>query len=89
MKKLTVNEIIKKEGVMLHKGKINLIVAPAGSGKTYYIFNTLLDVTKKSVYLCDTSNLQEAVLKDKKYFDMVASTDFKLIEGFCLDKYIV
>ena len=54
MKKLTVNEIIKSKGVVLHKGKINLIGAPAGSGKTYYIFNTLLDINKKSVYLCDT-----------------------------------
>ncbi|KIL07600.1 hypothetical protein SR42_00705 [Clostridium botulinum] len=57
MNKLTVNEIIKNEGVMLHKNKINLIVAPAGSGKTYYIFNTLLNPLEKSVYLCDTSNL--------------------------------
>lgn len=88
MKKLTVNEIIKSKGVVLHKGKINLIVAPAGSGKTYYIFNTLLGPTKKSVYLCDTSNLKESILKDKDIFDKVKGTDFDLGKAtFSLDKY--
>ena len=87
MKELTVNEIIKSKGIMLHKGKINLIVAPAGSGKTYYIFNTLLDNTKKSVYLCDTSNLKEMILKDKDIIGKVTGTDFELKKGFGLDKY--
>ena len=87
MRKLTVNEIIKSKGIMLHKGKINLIIAPAGSGKTYYIFNTLLDVTKKSVYLCDTSNLQEMILKDKEIIGKVKSTGFDMIEGFYIDGF--
>lgn len=88
MKELTVNEIIKSKGIMLHKEKINLIVAPAGSGKTYYIFNTLLDVTKKSVYLCDTSNLQDSILKDKEIFDKVKGTYLDFSKAtFELDKY--
>ena len=88
MKRLTVSEIIKNKGIILHKGKINLIVAPAGSGKTYYIFNTLLDPTKKSVYLCDTSNLRESILKDKEIADKVKGTDLDLSKAtFSLDKY--
>ncbi|MBN1064159.1 DEAD/DEAH box helicase family protein [Clostridium botulinum] len=86
MKKLTVNEIIKNEGIMLHKDKINLIIAPAGSGKTYYIFNTLLNTSERSVYLCDTSNLKDSVLKDEIFKDKVIAVDgFK--HGFDLDKY--
>lgn len=81
MKKLTVNEIIKNEGIMLHKDKINLIVVPAGSGKTYYIFSTLLNPSERSVYLCDTSNLKDEIFKDK----VIAVDGFK--HGFDLDKY--
>ncbi|MDU4849926.1 DEAD/DEAH box helicase family protein, partial [Clostridium sp.] len=82
MKKLTVNEIIKNEGIMLHNNKINLVVAPAGSGKTYYIFNTLLNQKEKSVYLCDTSNLRDMILKDEEIKQKVigTKTDFKDIE---------
>lgn len=88
MKKLTVNEIIKNKGIILHKGKINLIVAPAGSGKTYYIFNTLLDTKKKSVYLCDTSNLKEMILKDDEIKEKVKGTELDLNKAtFDIDKY--
>lgn len=86
MKKLTVNEIMNNEGIMLDKNKINLIIAPAGSGKTYYIFNTLLNPVERSVYLCDTSNLKDSVLKDEVFKDKVIPVDgFK--HGFDLDKY--
>ncbi|POO86638.1 DEAD/DEAH box helicase family protein [Clostridium sp. 3-3] len=91
MKKLTVNEIIKNEGIMLHKNKVNLIIAPAGSGKTYYIFNTLLNPSERSVYLCDTSNLREMILKDDEIRHMVMSVepDFEKIaeRGFKFDKF--
>lgn len=88
MKKLTVNEIIKNKGIILHKGKVNLIVAPAGSGKTYYIFNTLLDTKKKSVYLCDTSNLKEMILKDDEIKEKVKGTNLDLSKAtFDIDKY--
>ncbi|MDB2151178.1 DEAD/DEAH box helicase family protein [Clostridium butyricum] len=79
MKKLTVNEIIKNEGMILHKNKINLIVAPAGSGKTYYIFNTLLQ-GEKAIYLCDTSNLRDMILKDEEIKQAVRSTDVNFHE---------
>ncbi|MGL4654718.1 MAG: DEAD/DEAH box helicase family protein [Sarcina sp.] len=90
MKELTVNEIMQNENVMIHNNKINNIIAPAGSGKTYYIFNTLLAGAKESIYLCDTSNLNEAVTKDKDYFDKTMSLNDnhnKGKEGFELDKF--
>ncbi|MDK0795184.1 DEAD/DEAH box helicase family protein [Clostridium perfringens] len=62
---------------------MNLIVAPAGSGKTYWIFNTLVkdyDLSKV-IYLCDTSNLKEAVAKDKEYMDKCHIVDERF-EGF-------
>lgn len=67
----TVNELWKANGLMVQKGKINLVIAPAGSGKTYWIFNTLVSGYNLSrvIYLCDTSNLKEAVGKDPEYFE--------------------
>ena len=84
---LTVNEIMKNEKIDLVKNRINIIVAPAGSGKTYYIFNTLLDIKEKSVYLCDTSNLKEAILKDKDYFDRTNSAKLLKANGFNMSLY--
>lgn len=88
MKKLTVNEIIKNEGVMLHKNKINLIVAPAGSGKTYYIFNTLLQ-GEKAIYLCDTSNLTDMILKDEEIKQEVRSTNVNVHEIKWRDVFVL
>lgn len=46
-------------------GMRNLIIAPTGSGKTYFIVKKLLaDKSKKILYLCDNSNLRESVTKD-------------------------
>lgn len=39
------------------------IIAPTGSGKTYYILNVLAK-DKKCLYLCDNNNLKSAVLKN-------------------------
>ena len=41
----------------LSNNKNNLILAPIGSGKTYYIFNELRK-NKKILYLCDNNNLK-------------------------------
>lgn len=54
-------EIIKEEKVEL--GSNTLVIAPTGSGKTYYIFNDLCK-NKKCLYLCDTNNLKYAISKD-------------------------
>lgn len=90
MKELTVNEIMGNENMMMHNNKINSIIAPAGSGKTYYIFDTLLARAKQSIYLCDTSNFNGAITKDKAYFDKTMSSNDnhnKDKEGFELDKF--
>ena len=39
-----------------------LIISPTGSGKTYYILNKLCK-NKKTLYLCDTTNLKLQILK--------------------------
>ena len=55
-------EIIKEEGIELDSN--TLIVAPVGSGKTYYILNDLCTKDKNSLYLCDTTNLKNSILKE-------------------------
>ena len=55
-------EIIKEEGIEL--GNNTLIVAPVGSGKTYYILNDLCTQGKKVLYLCDNGNLKSQVEND-------------------------
>ena len=45
-------------------GSNTLILAPCGSGKTYYIMNELCN-DKKCLYLCDNSNLEHQVLLEK------------------------
>lgn len=69
----TVTEIWNEYNYQFVKGAINLVVAPVGSGKTYFIFNELIkdmDINK-IVYLCDTSNLEEATIRDKDYRHLV------------------
>ena len=55
-------EIIKEEG--LEFGSNTMIVAPVGSGKTYYILNELVPQAKRVLYLCDNGNLKSQVEKD-------------------------
>ena len=55
-------EIIKEEGIEL--GSNTMIVAPVGSGKTYYILNELVPQAKRVLYLCDNGNLKSQVEKD-------------------------
>lgn len=67
--KLTVTEAWEKRNYKIVEKMINLIVAPAGSGKTYLIFNNLIHKynLKRTIYLCDTSNLKHAVIMDEEY----------------------
>lgn len=52
----------------LQKGKLNIIKAPTGSGKTYFALNhipaTVPDAIHKVVYLIDTINGKEQILKN-------------------------
>ena len=50
----TLNELWHERGYRVSNG-ISLIVAPCGSGKTYFTFNTLIQGEKLEniIYLCD------------------------------------
>ena len=61
------SEVMKKK--KLSEEENNLILAPIGSGKTYYCINVLMnDVNKQYLYLCDNSNLKDQVLKEKNTY---------------------
>ncbi|CEN26845.1 DEAD/DEAH box helicase family protein [Paraclostridium sordellii] len=70
-KELTINEIWNKNRYKLWKGEVNHIIAPVGSGKTYWFFETIIkDYDLREVlYLCDTSNLRDATVMSEKYKD--------------------
>lgn len=57
------SEIIKERDMKL--GSNTMILAPVGSGKSYWVFNELI-VGKKMLYLCDTNNLEEAMRNEKE-----------------------
>lgn len=55
-------EIIREEGLEFDSN--TMIVAPVGSGKTYYILNDLCVKHRRVLYLCDNGNLKFQVEKD-------------------------
>lgn len=71
IKLLTINEIWHKGKFELWKDKINHIIAPVGSGKTYWFFETIVKDYKldEVLYLCDTSNLRDATTMSTDYKD--------------------
>ena len=60
----------------LSNNKNNLILAPIGSGKTYYIFNELRK-NKKILYLCDNNNLKEQAMKEPKTYGFHNEHEFE------------
>lgn len=64
----TLNELWCERKYEITDG-INLIIAPCGSGKTYFTFNTLIQGLPlvDILYLCDTRNLKNAVALDREY----------------------
>lgn len=70
-KEKTLNELWSERGYKIAKG-MNLVIAPCGSGKTYFVFNTLIKGVplEDILYLCDTRNLKNAVALDKEYHDL-------------------
>ena len=64
-RKKWLTEIMDEIGIDLTKD--NLLIAPIGSGKTYYAINVLMgDQNKKYIYLCDNTNLKNQMLKEEK-----------------------
>ncbi|WP_278549437.1 DEAD/DEAH box helicase family protein [Paraclostridium bifermentans] len=65
----TLTDVWRKKNFSIWKNTLNLIVSPTGSGKTYFVFNELINKYNNNevIYLCDTSNLEEAVRKDEVY----------------------
>ena len=53
------SELITREELLEHKN--TLLVAPCGSGKTYFTFNELIQPGEHVLYLCDTRNLKRAM----------------------------
>lgn len=64
MRKKWLGELITKEEVL--KEKNTLLISPCGSGKTYFIFNQLIEENEKVLYLCDNTNLKKSILDDNK-----------------------
>ena len=65
-KKLYLGEILKLDGYE-HKSANNLILAPVGSGKTYYILEDLMKRhTGKKLLLVSTTSLKESLDEEEK-----------------------
>lgn len=88
---VTLTDIWRQEEYNLDDELVNLIISPVGSGKTYFVFNELIKGynLNEVIYLCDTSNLERAVRKDKNYnhllsyrSDLKEFSQYGLHEGF-------
>lgn len=89
--KITLTDVWRKDGHIIKKGIINLIVSPVGSGKTYFVFNELIKDynLNEVIYLCDTSNLERGIRIHKKYSHLLKYRsekkefqEFGLAKGF-------
>lgn len=82
---LYLNDAMDYYGKKFEKGKLNLLNAPAGSGKTTFIFNGLINNTSKYanktpqlnymlnkiIYVCDTTMLKDSVLKENSHITKI------------------
>lgn len=81
MKELWLSEAMIKFNKKFKRGSLNILNAPAGSGKTTFIFKNFLNDTYKYIdnynkndklnlnkilYVCDNNMLKDSVLKNKK-----------------------
>lgn len=85
MKKSTLTELWKQDNFQLSKGVINMVISPVGSGKTYFVFNEIIknySNLNRIIYLVDTNNLKEAIIKDKEYFENVMVYKKNIVENF-------
>lgn len=85
MKRSTLTELWKQDNFQLSKGVINMVISPVGSGKTYFVFNEIIknhSNLNRIIYLVDTNNLKEAIIKDKEYFDSVMIYEKEVVKNF-------
>lgn len=85
MKKSTLTELWKKDNFHFSKGVINMVISPVGSGKTYFVFNEIIknySNLNRIIYLVDTNNLKEAIIKDKEYFENVMIYEKDVVKNF-------
>ena len=78
-KKLRLSELIKKKNIEFKRGQINLIEAPTGCGKSYYVQNVLL---KKHImhlnnvlYLTDTRMLKDCIISENANYMIQSNKD--------------
>ena len=64
MANLTLTQLMEKYNYEMKRGQINLITAPCGSGKTYYMLNTIMMKEKQVIYVCDTTALKDCIVQD-------------------------
>ena len=78
-KKLRLSELIKQKNIKFELGQINLIEAPTGCGKSYYVQNVLL---KKHImhlnnvlYLTDTRMLKDCIISENANYMIQSNKD--------------
>lgn len=83
-KGLFLTELMQQEDIQLMKGKLNLIHAPCGCGKSSWIFNDLIHKypeKRRIVYLVDTLMLKDSILSkydgDFEAENYVELTDYR------------
>ncbi|MDK0599684.1 DEAD/DEAH box helicase family protein [Clostridium perfringens] len=62
-----------------------MVISPVGSGKTYFVFNEIIknySNLNRIIYLVDTNNLKEAIIKDKEYFENVMIYEKDVVKNF-------
>ena len=78
------SEMVTKEELLNHDN--TLLIAPCGSGKTYFIFNDVIDVSENVLYLCDTTNLKIATkMAWDKYGDSLTNLTIMSYHQFSKD----
>lgn len=74
------SELIDNKKLKLEKNKVNLIVAPTGTGKTTYFFDKLIEEYKNKrriVYLVDTNMLEESMLQEHQKNTILYKNNWK------------
>lgn len=64
-RKLYLDDVIKRDNVEF--GSNNMIISPVGSGKTYFIKNSLHEASKQALMLVSTTSLKESLLAEEGY----------------------